>query len=152
VLDLIRPPWSERQVATLNRLQASGLMHPFTCGAAHPLHQTLIAETDGWHCPDESCDYRQDWAHSFMADPDAVAALIESDPLRRARSGADPCGTGSPCLGSGCPHDRAAAELTRLSEEDSTDGDPCPDCHVPVGARHDRGCSHDRHRDVWGGR
>jgi hypothetical protein len=77
VLDLIRPPWSERQVATLNRLQASGLMHPFTCGAAHLLHQTLIAETDGWHCPD---------------------------------------------------------------------------CHVPFGARHDRGCSHDRHRDVWGGR
>lgn len=86
MLDLIHSPWSPLQVATLNRCQRSGLMHPFTCASAHPLHQTLIAETDGWHCPDETCDYRQDWAHSFMADPDAVTALIETDPLRRRQA------------------------------------------------------------------
>ncbi len=78
MLDLIHAPWSPVQVAALNRVQRSGRMHPFTCGASHPLHVTLIAETDGWHCPDEACDYRQNWAHAFMADPDAVAALIEA--------------------------------------------------------------------------
>ena len=149
-------------------------MHPFTCcGEAHALNSpTLIATADGWRCPRPECDYRQDWAHSFMADPDAVAALIESDPLRayihngpvvgvepvrftpsgrhrhlmdqlwdacsdpgnRSARTADEraaqiwelfepyvteaCDRGAPCLGSGCSHDRAAAELTRITQDD----------------------------------
>lgn len=67
--DKIRAPWTEAQVAALNAYQASGTMHPFTCGGDHDMHQTLIAEADGWHCPDEACDYRQDWAWAWMADP-----------------------------------------------------------------------------------
>lgn len=92
MFDLIHPPWSPLQVATLNRLQRSGLMHPFTCcGEAHAFNSpTLIATANGWRCPRPECDYRQDWAHSFMADPEAVAALVESDPLR-ALLGFDDC-------------------------------------------------------------
>lgn len=67
--DRIHAPWTEPQVAALNSFQRSGVMHPFTCGGEHEMHQTLIAERDGWHCPDEQCDYRQTWAHAFMADP-----------------------------------------------------------------------------------
>lgn len=73
--DQIRAPWAPEQVAALNRFQAEGGMHPFTCGGDHaPGSPALIAYTDGWRCSQpygESCDYRQDWAHAFMADPDA---------------------------------------------------------------------------------
>ena len=70
--DRIFAPFTERQVAALNACQRSGVMHPFTCAGEHELHQTLVAEPDGWHCPDEACDYRQTWAHAFMAQPTAV--------------------------------------------------------------------------------
>lgn len=68
----IRAPWTPEQVAALNRFQAEGGMHPFTCGNDHAtdaLH--LVAHEDGWHCWLPDCDYRQDWAHAFMADPGA---------------------------------------------------------------------------------
>ena len=70
---VITAPWTEDQVATLNAFQHSGLTHPFTCGAEHDMHQTLIAEPDGWHCPDADCSYTQDWALSVMADPEYLA-------------------------------------------------------------------------------
>lgn len=73
--DLIHAPFTEAQIAALNAYQRSGRMHPFTCGGVHELHQTLIAERDGWRCPDDACDYRQTWAHAVMADPNYLAAL-----------------------------------------------------------------------------
>lgn len=83
--DMIRAPWTPEQVAALNRFQAEGGMHPFTCGNTHAtpdLH--LVAHTDGWHCWLPDCDYRQDWAHRFMADPDtwpkSLAELREAAP------------------------------------------------------------------------
>ncbi|MFE2832225.1 hypothetical protein ACFXI6_14425 [Streptomyces mirabilis] len=73
--DQMRAPWTPEQVAALNHFQAEGGMHPFTCGGEHaPGSPALIAYTDGWRCSQpygESCDYRQDWAHAFMADPNA---------------------------------------------------------------------------------
>lgn len=73
--DRITAPWEEHEVAALNAFQRSGVMHPFTCQMPHRLHQTLIAERDGWHCPDEDCGYRQDWAWAFMAVPSFPAAV-----------------------------------------------------------------------------
>jgi len=71
--DIIRAPWTPAQVATLNEFQRRGGVHPFTCGGDHaPGSPVLVAREDGWHCPQpygEPCDYRQDWAHAFMADP-----------------------------------------------------------------------------------
>jgi len=70
--DQICAPWTPGQVAALNRFQAEGGMHPFTCGNDHAtgaLH--LVAQEDGWHCWLPDCDYRQDWAHAFMAEPGA---------------------------------------------------------------------------------
>ncbi|WP_394436215.1 hypothetical protein [Streptomyces sp. SGAir0957] len=71
--DIIRAPWTPNQVEALNRFQREGDMHPFTCGGEHtPGSPVLIAREDGWRCPEpygEPCDYRQDWAHAFMADP-----------------------------------------------------------------------------------
>lgn len=73
--DQIRAPWTPEQVAALNAFQLHGGMHPFTCGADHPgPSPALVARPDGWHCPGTyraPCDYRQDWAHRFMADPHA---------------------------------------------------------------------------------
>jgi len=69
---VIRAPWTSEQVDALNAFQERGGMHPFTCGAeAHPVHLVLLAHRDGWRCSDPACGYRQDWAHAFMADPQA---------------------------------------------------------------------------------
>lgn len=66
----IRAPWTPEQVAALNAFQQHGGMHPFTCGnERHDVHYVLIARADGWHCSQPPCDYRQDWAHAFMAEP-----------------------------------------------------------------------------------
>lgn len=59
-----RPLWSDDQVARLNAFQKARVMHPFTCPAAHDGERDLVATPDGWRCP--SCDYTQNWAHSFM--------------------------------------------------------------------------------------
>ena len=68
----VRAPWTNEQVDALNRFQREGRMHPFTCGGEHTGGApVLIASHDGWHCPHAYCTYRQDWAHAFMADPDA---------------------------------------------------------------------------------
>lgn len=83
--DQIRAPWTPEQVAALNRFQREGGMHPFTCGGEHaPGLPVLVARIDGWHCSDpygEGCDYRQDWAHPFMADPDAWPQTPASAPV-----------------------------------------------------------------------
>ena len=75
----IRAPWTPEQVAALNAFQRRGGMHPFTCGGDHaPGSPSLVAYSDGWRCPQpygEACDYRQDWAHAFMAHPAAVSAV-----------------------------------------------------------------------------
>lgn len=56
-------PWTQEQVDGLNRYQASGVFHEFTCGT-DSRHRALVATVDGWVCLD--CPYRQDWAHAGM--------------------------------------------------------------------------------------
>ena len=90
--DKIHAPWTPEQVAALNRFQQYGGMHPFTCGRDH--HGTnvvLMARPDGWHCSDPACGYRQDWAHAFMANPDAWP----KSPFRK-RHGTTPTQTDGP--------------------------------------------------------
>lgn len=91
--DTIRPPWTPEQVAALNAFQRCGRVHPFTCGVCRDRdtdalvakieaaraagepdppwksggQHALVATADGWVC--ETCDYTQDWAHAFMAEP-----------------------------------------------------------------------------------
>lgn len=61
----ITAPWTDDEVAALNRFQTCGFVHEFTCIDDHgSASRVLIARRDGWHCP--SCGYRQDWAHRFM--------------------------------------------------------------------------------------
>jgi hypothetical protein len=60
-------PWTDRQVEALNKFQEAGQFHPFTCGN-DSRHRILVATLDGWICRD--CDYRQSWAHAFMAAPE----------------------------------------------------------------------------------
>lgn len=78
--DVLRAPWTVEQTAALNAWQTNGRFHPFTCGndrgdAKHRAYAEahggdlgqLMATPNGWFCP--ACDYRQDWAHEFMAKP-----------------------------------------------------------------------------------
>jgi hypothetical protein len=65
VTALVRVPFTNDQVASLNAYQAAGSAHPFTCGT-DGCREVLRAERDGWCCP--RCGYSQDWAHVFMAD------------------------------------------------------------------------------------
>lgn len=60
----VEPPFTEDQVKSLNAYQASNVCHPFTCICGG--HTVLIATKEGWICP--KCDYKQKWAHKFMAD------------------------------------------------------------------------------------
>ena len=57
------PPWTDEEVAALNRWQANPRVHSFTCGT-DSAHRVLVATRDGWVCRD--CEYRQHWAHAFM--------------------------------------------------------------------------------------
>jgi hypothetical protein len=57
---MIKAPWTDEQVAALNRWQQAGFVHPFTCYDG----DDLVATRDGWVCP--HCNYKQDWAHAFM--------------------------------------------------------------------------------------
>lgn len=61
---MIRAPWTDEQVAALNRFQGYGFVHPFTCQNHHDGDRSLVATRDGWVCP--HCDYTQDWAHEQM--------------------------------------------------------------------------------------
>lgn len=71
-------PWTDEQVAALNNWQETAHVHPFTCGGSvhdgntHGERPTLVANTDGWTCPEEHCNWRQNWAHAFMADPNVL--------------------------------------------------------------------------------
>lgn len=65
-LSRITVPFTPEQVQSLNEYQASGHFHPFTCQNVGSRHPVLVAAADGWRCP--SCEYKQDWAHEWMAD------------------------------------------------------------------------------------
>jgi hypothetical protein len=79
----IRAPWTPEQVDALNRFQSRGGMHPFTCGNNdHDVSIVLLAHPDGWHCSAPPCDYRQDWAHAFMAQPAAWPETFPRGPLQ----------------------------------------------------------------------
>jgi hypothetical protein len=69
--DIVKAPWTDQQVANLNRWQTCGHVHPFTCPNHAKASQdgvifvtSLVAQHDGWHCPD--CAYTQTWAHAMM--------------------------------------------------------------------------------------
>ena len=87
----ISKPFTREQVDALTAWQTGGGFHPFTCAnrndGNHPHepeygdHGVLRATEDGWICP--YCDYKQDWAHDFMAMPstdplDTVLAIAAS--------------------------------------------------------------------------
>jgi hypothetical protein len=84
----VNAPFTAEQVESLNGYQHSIAGHPFTCprqhreGGAH----VLVASEDGWECRGFlrtiPCDFRQFWAHGFMADGSwrQMSAAIEDAP------------------------------------------------------------------------
>jgi hypothetical protein len=60
----IKTPFTDDQCRKLNAWQQKTYIHPFTCGN-DSRHRVLVATPNGWIC--EDCDYRQTWAHDFMA-------------------------------------------------------------------------------------
>lgn len=64
--DKITAPFSKKQRKALNRYQATGHFHPFTCGMCG---RELAAKKRGWACPSGD-GYKQGWAHAWMLDPE----------------------------------------------------------------------------------
>lgn len=73
VSDIIYPPWTDEQVDGLNKFQALGQFHPFTCrddecraGRPDPRsrYANLRATPDGWVC--DWCGQTQNWAFAGM--------------------------------------------------------------------------------------
>jgi len=83
-------PWTNAQVAALNRFQRYAFVHPFTCLAiTHPgdkmadKDRVLVATNAGWVCP--SCDYTQNWAHAVMVEDFGALKIGErADPFGQA--------------------------------------------------------------------
>lgn len=61
---ILQAPFTDEQVAALNRWQRSNFVHPFTCNGVHDGDRVLVATRDGWVC--RHCRYTQDWAHDSM--------------------------------------------------------------------------------------
>lgn len=89
----IEAPFTDDQLDSLNSYQLFGAMHPFTCpdrgDDRHGDNESrLVALPGGWQCM--FCDYRQNWAHTFMGDwswrnphPYMIATLLGNDRVRR---------------------------------------------------------------------
>lgn len=75
----IHAPFTIEQIQALHAYQDSGSGQPFTCpnagNGAHHLDERavgqLVATRAGWACRD--CDFEQDWARAYMADPTMTA-------------------------------------------------------------------------------
>jgi hypothetical protein len=76
--EAVARPFTPDQVVALEAFQRSGRFHPFTCpNRGDDEHRdtgvdlgALVPTVRGWICP--YCDYTQDWAHGFMADPQTL--------------------------------------------------------------------------------
>lgn len=87
----VTAPWTDDQVANLNRFQQVGVFHPFTCGRRDEHGDdpgVLLAERDGWHCPAAGCGYTQTWAHPFMAAPPTPAMVVAERRMATLREAA----------------------------------------------------------------
>ncbi|MEW2302058.1 hypothetical protein AB0958_19130 [Streptomyces sp. NPDC006655] len=85
---VLTAPWSEDQVANLNRHQRAGVFHPFTCGRRDEHRDNpgvLVATVDGWRCPAAGCEYVQAWAHRFMAMTPSPALIARERFVERMR-------------------------------------------------------------------
>ena len=70
----LHAPWTLKVVDGLNEFQTCGYWHPFTCPDRHhhpEVDGTLYATVQSWRC--RGCEYRQYWAHDFMADREWIA-------------------------------------------------------------------------------
>lgn len=66
---MIRAPWTDKQVESLNAFQRDGRFHPFTCPGERMEclpDRTLVATPNGFVC--RCGEYVQKWAHDFMAE------------------------------------------------------------------------------------
>ncbi len=63
----IEAPWTDENVAALNRQQNDARFHPYTCG--NNSNHILEATKNGWICPVEGCDYTQSWSLQPFTQP-----------------------------------------------------------------------------------
>lgn len=70
----LHPPWDLEVIQRLWERQQIG--HPYTClyhGTA-----ALIPTYNGWVCPENNCDYTQDWCHLMDAAPPEPQPLLDN--------------------------------------------------------------------------
>lgn len=74
-MSALPPPWTDDQVDNINAHQRAGFFHPLTCGC-DPADgsRTLVARTDGLHCPNDRCGWFQtSCVYEDMADGSLLA-------------------------------------------------------------------------------
>lgn len=54
-------PWDREVLVALDERQRDTSRHPYTCSVHGTL--ALVPTYSGLVCPDEVCDYKQEWAH-----------------------------------------------------------------------------------------
>ena len=59
---IITAPWTDEEIANLERRQEQDHLHPYTCACG----ESLIPTRDGWEC--DVCSYTQTWCHAADAD------------------------------------------------------------------------------------
>lgn len=57
-MSMAHQPWSDEDIAFLEKWQRDGAWHPYTCGG-ESCRADLIPTREGWICP--RCDYKQSW-------------------------------------------------------------------------------------------
>jgi hypothetical protein len=87
----VRAPFSMEAAFALNsyRFGAQSWGHPYTCPRDHGVQVRLVAMPDGWHCPVDTCDYRQGWAHAAHTEPGGPEPdpIVEEARRRQRRTG-----------------------------------------------------------------
>lgn len=86
-------PWTDDELANLNRFQTLGFMHEFTCCSPEEIPECqrrtkqnggmLTATTDGWVCP---CGkYKQDWCYPYMLDVKKMVDEFNKTPFGKIK-------------------------------------------------------------------
>ena len=63
---MIKAPFNDEQIRSINEFQHCNYFHPFTC--ANDSNHVLVAYNAGLMCPNNDCKYTKEWVHNFMQD------------------------------------------------------------------------------------
>lgn len=124
---MLKAPWTDDQVASLNAYQKADVMHPFTSEG-----EDLVATKDGWVMQNDPVEVVQDWAHEWMADWgwSAAKGSIGDMAMNIADNKTAPGATTRVrFLGLGNGFEDVTLDVTYIAEYARGPGSTCAFCH-----------------------